>query len=420
MSTSAYDAIPLATMSFVDHGEKLLVLKSAWLSMLVPDWSLFGNRKEGIHSTVYVLCATVHGVLGWSCSVVTASDEHAEIVMDFDAPAKKWKFVTVTDGNLDEWSCNEVKPLCPALALAVLPKSSKCGCMRMVCSKQGGGASLLRFAARSGLRGLIVALLRRLYRFLEVPHKGALPSTEANLAYGLVKHLFPEKSHDEINAIVALRSARRGSAVEVTSGSNDVDDVAADFGSDEEAVIRKDLTYIVPVKKSSSAGIAGKPGGGGRKEPSQPVKKSIDFEHELSVEYARSFMPKVAGAPIAKDTRLHMKWSVSYPTEAPPHSATKAIGLVGDHEALRYCLRWVWGKHESATGEACPGDLKDLARLPVHEVCRRNPGVGMLSKACARLVPSVPVLSSLHPSLVCMSCAQLVGDGCVCSAWLKL
>lgn len=174
-------------------------------------------------------------------------------------------------------SWNELRPLSPALARAILPVSAKDGCMRMVCSKQGGGALLLRCEARSGSYG--------------------------HLAFGLIRHLMPEQSHGEIKAVVALRIAKRGPAVEVAIGSKDVGGVVADSGADEEAAIHQDLQDHTPLKKLIGAAAGGKPGWS--KDLAQPVKRSIDLVHESSAEYARSLMPKIAEVRIAKSTHLH-------------------------------------------------------------------------------------------------------------------
>lgn len=320
--------------------------------MLVPEGVLLANTDD-LQSMVYVLGTTSHGLLGWRCRARRATDDDIDITFDFESPKEKWSFMTVHEGNLESFRCSAVKTFCPAVARSMLGNRRQHNGIHMITTKQSGGAPLLQFSARTGLRGLTVALLKRLYTYLEVPHKGAMPSTEYTLAFALIKHILPSLDNEQVKSIVALRGAVRKPAVEATICEGDIEDVAQDFGSDEEAVVKKDLKVIAAGKKSPG-GAGGVATRSARKEPAKPVQKQLTIEGVLSAEAAKEYLPDVPGCRIWKDTKLHMRWSVAYPKQDPPRSASKAIGVLGDRQAMEYCLRWAWAEHTAATGQPCP------------------------------------------------------------------
>jgi hypothetical protein len=355
LSPAVYDTIPMATINMCAYFERPQNLKNTYLSMLVPPGSLLVRKSLGMESAIYVLGTNANGVLGWKCKMRLMPEGKVLIELDFSNPAHGWKVATVCEENLEDCVSNEVKVLCPALAKSILPGVDGVG-IRLVSTRASSG-TLLQVAARTGFRHLTVALMKQLYKFLEVPHKGKAPNTEDTICFALVKHVYHDKSEEEIRAMVAARGSRRPPAVEPTIESHDVDEVAQGFGEDEEDMVRHELKALPSVKKNAAAGAGGKGSRGSKREPARPVKKMIDLAGELTPDIASTFLPDVPGCRIIKDLKLHMRWQVSYPSELPPHTTSKAIGVAGDQAALMFCLKWAWDRHSDQTGELCPWEL---------------------------------------------------------------
>lgn len=354
MGPAAFDAIPMATANLLDFADTPQELKHTWLSLLALPGGLLTQSMDGVNRKIfYVLGATQHGVLGWPCRAVRRGED---IVINLDvSPEATWVQLIVTEKTLEDFKSSELMVGSPAWCRMRFEGADLASAIALIALKEAGGR-LVNHAARHGFRTLTVPYLKKLYRFLAVPHKGAMPSTEAALATALVKHVYPEKSADEIKAMVDKRYATRRPPVETVIQCDDVEHVKDVFDADEGKDVEHELRDIIQNKT-----IRGQPGSGalgGRKgAPAKAVMKEIEIDGELTQEKAKEFLPIVKGCKISKDTKLHMRWSILYPKKEPPHGTSRAIGIEGDREAMLFCIRWAWTEHFLQTGEPAPFEL---------------------------------------------------------------
>lgn len=356
MGPAAYDAIPLATSAMVMCKDSPGDLKTSWLSLLVPDGILVASKKEGVELMTYTLGSTVHGALGWRCTGHRVGSQAVIVQLRSSSTSNEcaWRHILVTKSNLDDWVCTGLEVVSPAFGPCRWPDGAIEKGIHLLVDKSPR-TSLLRFAAATGFRTLTVALMKKLYKLLAVPHKGAMPSTEMTVAFALVRHCMPEKTPDEVKAIVGRRFSSRPPPIEATITAEDLPMVVKDFGEEDEKAVKNDLKLIEKLKGGGASTVPAKTG---RAMPAKPVQKDLIVEGQLSSEHARQYLPDVRGCTIHKDVRLHMRWCATYPKKLPPRSATNAFGVMGDREAMMYCLRWVWQEHTAATAEECPYNLE--------------------------------------------------------------
>lgn len=334
-------------------------LKTTWLSLWAPEGCLIASKSKDMASAVYVLGSTVHCAAGLGIEAKRVG-EFIVVSLAFGRDlGSTAQLVIVTGGNLDEWVCTELEPASPAYSRQRLSSRDASLTIKLL-AKSKSSETLLQHAASTGFKSLSVALMRKLYKHLAIPHKGAMPSTEATLVYALVQFVFPEKTEEEVKQLVSMRFLSRSPPVEATITTADVDQVAEDFGPEEEATVRSDLKAVKGPKAmaASGGGVSARFPGGRKGVPAKPVQKDMVVDGSLTSEAARAYLPKVAGCRMFKDVKLHMRWSVTYPKDAPPRSCSKAFGTCSDRGAMFFCLRWVWAEHQLATGEEWPYALE--------------------------------------------------------------
>lgn len=327
-------------------------MKTVFLSRLVPDGVILAHNQDGHSELFYVVSSTEFGVCALRCGV-TVHDGHRVMTL---LRTKQGEFITIPIrlDNMDEFGCQEVLPISPAYICLKLPGASLPFGIHFLLV-QGSGNRVLPFAAKVGFRTMTVPQLKMLYKALEVPHKGAAPSTEHTSTFAMVRHCFPTWTDDEVLAAVSMRSAKVASQVPAIITEADVPTLAASY-DDEEEKVEQQIEEILKgrLKGATKSGGGKKQAAGSRKVPAQPVKKTLDVQGELTKEAAASYIPQVKGCSIYKDTKLHMRWVCSYPTPSPPHSTSQAFGVSSDKAAMLHCIKWLWAQHVANGGEECP------------------------------------------------------------------
>ena len=86
-------------------------------------------------------------------------------------------------------------------------------------------------------------------------------------------------------------------------------------------------------------------------------KAKVHITGAHTPEWARGYLPPVAGVWIRLDQVRHFRWQAGYPRAKTPRSHGIAFGA-GDailpHESLRGVLIWIWQIHHEETGKECP------------------------------------------------------------------
>lgn len=157
-----------------------------------------------------------------------------------------------------------------------------------------------------------------------------------------------------------MRSAKVKSPVPPIVTESDIPTVAENYIDEEEKVEQQmsEMLKQVSKPKASARQASGSKSSASRKTPAKLVQKAMEVNAKLDREYAAKYIPQVTGCSIYKDTKLHMRWSASYPTASPPHSTSQAFGVSSDRDAMLHCLRWLWTQHAAHGGGECPFALE--------------------------------------------------------------
>ena len=333
----------------------LLLQQHKLLCELLPD----GNRHKVVG---LVLLTTEHYALIWKVKLLSREHKLFSII-----PLEKpyWDVFLLMQ-PLTKFFLMEIQAVSPRRV-----KQLGCAKCELAFTVKGGKQEILHCAAKAGFKGLTVPWLERLYEELKVPIRPR-PSKEAELVKGLIQHIFPEASDEEVMGWVK----QRGKVEEVLPSvlTEEVLEVvqqqaAIDEGDHEEFVKQVNVEKRWSQKASAS-------------EPSSSVGVAISVdpvpsdEHHSqrvllpnpvdwdvdnpSVEVARTWLPMVAGCKIHKDERYFHRWSIAYPG-GPQKIYTKAWNTTTSPlETLRQLLDKVWQVHFNLTGEECPFNLRTL------------------------------------------------------------
>ena len=320
------------------------------MSLLAVPGSLLWNRTTGLSKAYFVLLSSEHAALVLE---VLCKKIDGKPYVSIKEPMS-WKQISITEP--EEWFAQDLDVMPPALTASCwpsLPGGWRIGLMPL----EDSPYSVLKFCAKMGLSTMTTPMMNRLYKFLEVPHLGRMPTTEHSLAQALISFIFPKASDEEVKAMVKKRYEKKQMPYETTLEADEVEHVAEEFDLDEEAVqkVFHELTQAKAAK--TSKGSAASSSGGGGKSSAKPVKKHIDIDEVLTQEAAKKLIPDVKNCRITKDTTLHMRWAATYPRPVPPTTVTKALGTSSDKAALLFVLKQLWVWHMEATGEACPFEL---------------------------------------------------------------
>ena len=228
----------------------------------------------------------------------------------------------------------------------------------------GKCARLRRFSGQTGHKGLSsLELLKKYWRYLEIPADAGIPSDEYGLGMGVYKVTYPELEEPDHEDMLMHRCAKGKTFKHesVLENSKDLDDlVDHDLSGDERTDIKDTIAKHLAQKKlehlEAKVGVAVALGAQKKKSKAKPPL--YDMAAELvTTEYALTLFPKRPGLRLRKDTELHMRWHAYYPRVEWPRYSTKVFRGLGEKGALLHVLREVWGWHTALTREECPWDL---------------------------------------------------------------
>lgn len=238
---------------------------------------------------------------------------------------------------------------CPPIKAAELMSSSELddkACILPVVRNKA--EPLLQHGARHAFMSMSTHWLSKLHTEVQVPHKGAKPSTEAALARALVGNVLPQLSAEQVEQVKQRKfkaghedleeSALVGNPGGLALARNLLDDDAC------EAIeqLQKQAGVTSRVASSSSSSRA-----------------YVSITGSKTPAWASELIPHVKGCSIKKDIVRHFRWQGFYPSRLPPKTWSKTYGEgAPDDAALCFVLKQIWVAHEAAAGESCPFDIQ--------------------------------------------------------------
>lgn len=347
------------------------VLRALWLNELFAPatcvWHVPSDRPY------LVVSATRFGALLWLVSVADMPKVGGGTIKRIVLSSRgrdDWQWHHV--GDLSEWRAFQVRPL-PPLEASMVCAQPKTGCLTLILDEPG--SSVLECKAKSCFEGLTVKVLDRLFSHLDIPRQR--PRGEGPLLRALLSFIFPKWSQGAIQEILALRGKKSLLDSLLFEGEN-LEDVSHLLDSTDLKDAQRERKEHCAKKRAKQAGlpeslaIKPKPAGGVSGGSASSSSSSSDGARKKQVPpdinvrsctptALKAYLPPVAGACVARDTRLHFRWVGEYPRPEPPHSHSKAFGKHGSEAdqraALMHVLAWMWEEHRQITGQACPWDL---------------------------------------------------------------
>lgn len=365
-SLDAYDLIPDATSALLQSDGDVSALRKVWLSILAQRKTLLVKRN-GQHAESTLVCGSSHfGVIGMQVTVKVVG-RHRVMMLDSKSQTQvAWRQLSIT--QLDDWHSFGLKFMPPACAKRLVGDGefNPAGLVAIV--DTSAESTLVKFAAKRGVRGLSVSRLKDPIGELSIGCDRVSALNELQAMTVLLGHLFDGITKEEVQAILQQRWQKRQVPYRSEINSETLAELRAELPDEDVAEAENDLKAHAKVaaptaapssakRSAAKASAAQTQGGrGGRKVPAKPKKPDIHAE-EVGAESARAYLPAVKGCGIHKEV-FHQRWKVQYPRNRPPFSSSQVF-VVGMRKSLLHCLRWAWDAHLESTGEPCPWDLSD-------------------------------------------------------------
>lgn len=345
----------------------LLRLEGDWQSVrlcwqsLYLDFGLVIKRAADEAAVSYlVLNVTIWGCLVWELrgkrsggqtyfNFVPASAEHCPcFILPLVEPGV--------------WKVFDTKVLPPSAVAGSQSKDMPAGVIFTIAGSPG--VSVLHWAASRAFNNLTNTYLK--LAWAENAVAGPVPTREAELVEGLVRHVLPKISKKDLNKILELR----GTAGSTQRQEHD-QDVTTIFEEDpaaaqaaEELLDASDKQELDTVRKLvakklkiSALGTAGATGGASSSSGSKPVRlQPLPVLHSMTLYQARALAPVAKGCHVTKESRWHNRWCGEYlqrPSGTKYHKRTFS-DPASEVVALKGVLAWLWSVHTECTGEASP------------------------------------------------------------------
>jgi hypothetical protein len=219
-------------------------------------------------------------------------------------------------------------------------------------------------AARFGFKQMNLSFLQKLMRELKCKFAhNERPTTEKATVVALFKFVLPTVTAEEIKMALDHRGSMNAHEVK----KNSILSVRGNLAKIEHSMDREQHDIVKKAVDSVHGGGGG--GGGGPRpaeggdggdgdEPRRPwALRPMPDSPSMSIQEARTFLPRVKGAKLSKDVKRFSRWMAEYPRTSPPYMVTKCWGSVtglSHHQALVFVLERIWSWHTEETGEACP------------------------------------------------------------------
>lgn len=201
--------------------------------------------------------------------------------------------------------------------------------------------------------------LQKLASHLSVRIRAAKANpTVSELLAGLVKHALPNTTDEQIAETLKKRDCcgpmQIDSALSRQEGLDLFEDV---LEKDDHIDLKKKVT------RQRQERARRKPDAPAQPEPqSQQVSRCwqvrpMPTQGHWTLDEAREYMPRVAGARLTQDLKRFSRWCAHYPRDEVPRNVTKSWGSqsgMTPQQALVFVLSTVWSWHTESTIEPCP------------------------------------------------------------------
>lgn len=227
-------------------------------------------------------------------------------------------------------------------------------------------------AAEDGFRCLQATHLEKFAAYRKMRFsKQSRPKREADWVLALIGDILPNAS-DELKA--KAMEARSMKTYDETRSllcdTNNLDVIELGLEDDDFQEVKKVSKALAKEKEkretskkaavatsASTSKASGKKGTADEEGRTWHLRPLPSHDEDVSLEQARTFLPKVVGCTLSKDIKRFSRWSCKYPRSCPPCNVTKSWGPMSGESvssALSVVLKQVWAWHTSETGEACP------------------------------------------------------------------
>eukprot|EP00971_Amphidinium_carterae_P210230 4171080-Amphidinium_carterae.2 len=329
------------------------VLKSAWQSLFLDVGAVVVSEKS---EAFLVLDVTVYGVVVWHGSIKQGSDGTRWFEMDSKASQEVCQ-VMLFDMRRTRVCVVTAEP--PA--------------RRSTLTKGINGIRLLVGppekpwvkAAATGYKNMTNEYLKKAWLWCSVP--GSVPTTQAELVKGLVKHHIADISDEQLAQILSMRSGKRTKVVKTVFEDADMAAAAQDYiakeDRQEQSTLEKlSVRKVEPVRTSTGAASAKTSGS------SDVVSNSAKTVHvkpaklaaTMSLDDAKRYAPQVKGCTVRREQEWHLRIAGSYIARKEGQKYRKVTYSEkkgSERDAFLTVLKWLWSVHEECTGERCPWEF---------------------------------------------------------------
>lgn len=253
-SASDHLAAPLVFQSLRLVKGDWFLLSKTWLSLLAEQgMALMNTETKEFGVVCHISC---HGFIwmnfthswrrGRGIIYVCFRDKDGE-------PSINLEYKCIT--RLEEWRARKLTVLTPGRAKQAGVEGQVGFAIANDPSEQG--CTLLRAAASRGFRGVTVPFMQRLIDHLSVRWETRRrPTLEKEVAALLVKHVFPDKSDEEIATIVAQRSLRPSKCMTTVLTAQNAEVLAMEMCADAgDADVMRDARLEVHKKQVAEASL---------------------------------------------------------------------------------------------------------------------------------------------------------------------
>lgn len=165
-------------------------LRKMWLSMLLVPGTLVKNKKLGVLA-VLVLASGPYYAVVWHVSPIASGGQYLVSFLPPEA-LQQSPFMLLQVSDIGPgWTVLKMKGVSPRAAEGMLGTSAAF----QLCFQNVQKPTILEAAARNCFRGLSVAWLTRLHKYLGVG--GGAPTTELDLCRCLLKFSLPDCADEE-------------------------------------------------------------------------------------------------------------------------------------------------------------------------------------------------------------------------------
>ena len=366
-SPQTFQTSPLVYEFAMQLGDPMFSLPT-WLSLLVPTGSIL--RLLDKKTFLFIIHAGCYGLVGLKTQLTPVQDDTFIVTLTADrvllsmTSFQGFRAATVTFDPPCKWPGRNV----------IVPSFRKKGFM-----------SILRLSAYQGFRQMRVPYMKKLAASLDIPvfmDVASRPATERPIMEALAAHVLGADATSEVLKQAWAYRSRHASREEVAL----LAEYHAAENKDEEHLLEpEDLRLLEKLEEDNlkererraasqrasghsrsapqgAASSSDRPNGDDGGAP-RPPAIALHSRECWSASDAKAFLPAVRDCYITKDDILRKRWQVYYPCHTPPRSTSKTYSVqtgFADIRALKFCLTWVWQKHQAHTGEACPFDIDEV------------------------------------------------------------